>query len=713
MMPDLPTLRPGQDYNYIEMAEERSRQESVKIPSPDLEQRELVTGQRPGTRYVRIVRPFAHEFRRRAPGELVATEQVLAPKSTLGKLFEAVRRALIGRRIPSELELSERVGKLKGLAILASDNISSSAYATEEIMRVLVTAGVAALALTLPISIPIVALVVIVVLSYLQVIRAYPAGGGSYHVAYENLGTLAGLTAAAALLTDYILTVAVSTSAGVAAITSAFPELFKYRVGLTVFLIGLITVINLRGTRESASVFAIPTYLYVLGLFGLFGVGLWRLATGDTPVYVPPPEWLEAYHPESLTLLLILRAFSSGAVALTGIEAVSNSVQIFKPPEVRNAQLVLVGMGTLFITIFLGIGLFSAYLGVVPDPHEVETVLSQIARTLVGESPFYYYLQFATAVILILAANTAFNGFPRLASILARDRFLPTQFQYRGDRLAYSTGIIFLAVVSSLLVTAYQASVTGLIPLYTVGVFLAFTLSQLGLVRHWYQLRDREPGWGWRAAVNGVGALATGTVLVVVGISKFTLGAWMVVVLIPVLIGLMWSVHRHYRFVEDLLTLDRLDVELRPERPPLVVVPIARLDRQALRAITFARSFSPDVVAVHVTDDVHEAEQLRRRWEQLGLGIPLEIIHSPYRALIEPLLAYIDALDKLDPGRPITVVLSEYVPKHFWELFLHNQTALRLKLRLFFRPNTIVIDVPYHLEYSLEELGPESKGSSP
>ncbi len=694
------------------MDEERSRQEPVKIPSPDLEQRELVTGRRPGTRYVRIVRPFAHEFRRRAPGELVATERVLAPRSTLGKVFEAVRRVLLGRRLATEMELSERVGKLKGLAILASDNVSSSAYATEEIMRVLVTAGVAALALTVPISAAIAALVVIVVLSYLQVIRAYPAGGGSYHVAYENLGTLAGLTAAAALLMDYILTVAVSTAAGVAAITSAFPELFRYRVGLTVFLIGFITVINLRGVRESGSIFAAPTYLYVLGLFGLFGVGLWRLATGDVPVYTPPPEWLEAYHPEPLTLLLVLRAFSSGAVALTGIEAVSNSVQIFKPPEVRNAQLVLISMGSLFITIFLGISLFSAYLGVIPDPHEVQTVLSQIARSLVGESPFYYYLQFATAVILILAANTAFNGFPRLASILARDRFLPTQFQYRGDRLAYSTGVVVLAVVSSLLVAAYQASVTGLIPLYTVGVFLAFTLSQLGLVRRWYRLRDEEPGWGWRAALNALGALATGTVLVVVGVSKFALGAWMVIVLIPILIGLMWSIHRHYRFVEDLLTLDRLDVRLRPERPPLVVVPIARLDRQALRALAFARSISPEVVAVHVTDDVREAEGLRRRWEQLGLGIPLEVVHSPYRALIEPLLAYIDALDKLDPGRPITVVLSEYVPKHFWELFLHNQTALRLRLRLFFRPNTIVIDVPYHLEYSLEELGAEGKGSA-
>jgi amino acid transporter len=687
------------------MADERSRQEEpIRIPSPDLEQRELVTGRRPGTRYVRIVRPFAAEFRRRAPGQLVATERVLEPRSPLAKIFEAVRRVLIGPRLPTEMELSERVGKVKGLAIFASDNISSSAYATEEIMRVLVVAGVGALALTVPITFAIVGVLAVVVLSYLQVIRAYPGGGGSYAVAYENLGFLAGLSAAAALLTDYVLTVAVSTAAGVAAITSAFPELFKFRVGIAVAVILTMTILNLRGVRESGTIFAVPTYLYVLGLFALFGMGIWRLTVGDIPTYTPPAEWLEAHPVEPLTLLLILRAFASGSVALTGVEAVSNGVQAFKPPEVRNAQTVLLAMGTLFATIFTGISLFASYFGIIPDPHEVETVVSQIARTLVGETPFYYYIQFSTAVILLLAANTAFNGFPRLASILARDRFLPTQFQYRGDRLAYSTGIIALAVASSALVVAYQGSVTGLIPLYTVGVFLAFTLSQLGLVRHWYQLKDREPGWRWRAALNGLGAAATGTVLVVVGVSKFALGAWMVIVLIPVLIGMMWGIHRHYRFIEDMLTLDRADVRLRSERPPLVVVPIARLDRQALRALAFARSVSADVVAVHVTGDPEAGEQLRRRWEQSGLDISLEVVYSPYRALVEPLLAYIDALHKLDPTRPLTVVLSEYVPKHFWEFLLHNQTALRLKFHLFFRPNTVVIDVPYHLEYSYEEL---------
>lgn len=713
-MPELRPVCPAQagdsrfiiySWANVEMADERSRQEeTARVPSPDLEQRELVAGRRPGTRYVRIVRPFAHEFRRRAPGELVATERVLQPRSTLAKVFEAVRRTLLGRRIPTEMELTERVGKVKGLAIFASDNISSSAYATEEIMRVLVLGGIGALALTTPITGAIVAVLAVVVISYLQVIRAYPGGGGSYIVAYENLGLLAGLSAAAALLTDYILTVAVSTAAGVAAITSAFPELFRFRVGIAIMVILAVTILNLRGIRESGSVFAIPTYLYLLGLFSLFGVAVWRFATGNVPTYVPPAEWIGLHPAEPLSLLLILRAFASGSVALTGVEAVSNGVQAFKPPEVRNAQTVLVAMGVLFATIFTGISLLASYFGLIPDPHEVETVVSQIARTLVGETPFYYYIQFSTAVILLLAANTAFNGFPRLASILAKDRFLPTQFQYRGDRLAYSTGIIALALLASGLIIAYRGSVTGLIPLYTVGVFLAFTLSQLGLVRHWYRLRHQEVGWRWRAALNGLGALATGTVLLVVGVSKFTLGAWMVIILIPLLIGMMWGIHRHYRFVEDILTLDRAEVKVRPERPPLVVVPIARLDRQALRALAFARSVSPEVFALHVSDDPQAAEHLRRRWEQAGLEIPLQIVYSPYRALIEPLLAYIDALDKLDPGRPITVVLSEYVPKHFWEFLLHNQTALRLKFHLFFRPNTIVIDVPYHLEYSYADL---------
>jgi hypothetical protein len=397
--------------------------------------------------------------------------------------------------------------------------------------------------------------------------------------------------------------------------------------------------------------------------------------------------------------LLILRAFASGSVALTGTEAVSNGVPAFKPPEVRNAQIVLVAMGALFAAIFLGISVIAGQLQILPDPNETETVVSQLARALLGgSSAFYYLVQLSTAVILVLAANTAFNGFPRLASILARDSYLPRQFQFRGDRLAFTVGILVLAAVSAGLIVAYQGSVTGLIPLYTVGVFLAFTLSQAGLVRHWWQLRDEEPGWRARAAVNGLGATATGVVTVVVAISKFALGAWMVLVLIPLLILMMWAIERHYRHVRDALTLEWPDEPLPPREPPRVLVPMSRLDRSTLQALGFARSISPDVTAVHVTDDAEDAEQFKRRWEQWGREVPLVILESPYRALLAPLLTYIDALDRQDARGPITVVLPEFVPRHVWEWFLHNQSALRLKLHLFFRPHTVVVDVPYHLD---------------
>ncbi|TAK36605.1 MAG: APC family permease [Chloroflexota bacterium] len=696
----------GDERRWRQDAESGNRQGSEqnggRLP-PDLQQKRVVSGSLPGSPYVRIVRPFAREFKRRAPGHLVATERVLEPKGLIGRSIESLRRVLIGARIRTELEMEERVGKLKGLAIFASDNISSSAYATEEVMRVLVLAGIGALTLTVPITVAIVAILAIVVISYRQVIRAYPNGGGSYVVAHENLGRLAGLAAAAALLTDYILTVAVSISAGVAAITSAFPELFAERVLISVAVIAVMTILNLRGIRESGNIFAAPTYVYVAAILGLLGIGLFRAATGTLPSYATPPTWLADHGAEPLALLLVLRAFASGSVALTGTEAVSNGVPAFKPPEVKNAQAVLVAMGTLFATIFLGMSFLSSRIGIIPDPEETETVVSQLTRTLVGGgTPFYFLIQFSTAVLLVLAANTAFNGFPRLASILARDRYLPRQFQFRGDRLAFTAGIVLLAAVSAVLVVIYQGSVTGLIPLYTVGVFLAFTLSQVGLVRHWWQLRDQERGWRRSAAINGLGAAATGVVMVVVAVSKFALGAWMVLVLIPILIALLWAIQRHYRTFEDALTLERTDTQLPERQPPLVVVPLGRLDRAALHALAFARSISPDVTAVHVTDDPDEAEQMRGHWDRWGGDVDLVIVESPYRALIPPLLAYIDAVDKLDPRRPISVVLPEVVPRHFWENFLHNQTALRLKLHLFRRPNTVVVDVPYHLDEGRE-----------
>lgn len=672
---------------------------AAQTQSDDLRELRPVRGGRPGDRYVRVIEPFAAEFRRRAPGHLVASERVLQPHGPLGQALQGLRRVFIGRRIASEREMSERIGPVKGLAVFASDNISSSAYATEEIMRVVVVAGAGALAATLPLTFAIVAVLLIVVISYQQTIRAYPSGGGSYIVASDNLGVGAGLMAAGALLTDYVLTVAVSVAAGVAALTSIFPALFDQRVLIGVVFIALLWIGNLRGLRESANIFAIPTYIYLVAIFGLLAYGGWLAVAGSLPPYSPPSEWTVAQPLEGLGLLLVLRAFAAGSVALTGTEAVSNGVQAFKAPESRNAGLVLILMGTLFASIFLGISFLASQLGIVPDPSEQETVISQITRTLVGGgTPFHYLIQLSTAFLLILAANTAFAGFPRLASILGKDRFLPRQFQFRGDRLAYSFGIMVLAVLAAALVVAFGGSVTNLIPLYTVGVFIAFTLSQSGMVVHWWRLRHEVRGWRWRAALNGAGALATGVVAIIVGVVKFALGAWMVLLLIPLLIGLMWAIGRHYRSVESALAVDLTSPSLPRRVAPRVLVPVSRLDRATLNALAFANSISADVTAVHVADDPIDIERMKRDWETWGGPVNLVILESPYRALLGPLMAYIDATDRADPAQPTTVVLPEFVPRHFWEYPLHNQTALRLKLRLFFRRNTVVVDVPFHLE---------------
>ena len=666
--------------------------------SDDLREYRPVRGGRPGDRYVKVVEPYAAEFRRRAPGHLVASERVLEPEGGVGRLTDVLRRVLIGRRIATEKEAQERIGPVKGLAVFASDNISSSAYATEEIMRVVVVAGAGALAATLPLTFAIVAVLLIVVTSYQQTIRAYPSGGGSYIVASDNLGVFPGLMAAGALLTDYVLTVAVSVAAGVAALTSIFPGLYEPRVFVGVAFIALLWVGNLRGLQESANIFAVPTYIYLVAIFGLLAYGGWLVVTGGLPPYVPPPDVAGAAPLEGLGLLLVLRAFAAGSVALTGTEAVSNGVQAFRPPEARNAGMVLILMGGLFATIFIGISFLASQIGVIPDLSERETVISQIARTLFGAgSPLHYLIQLSTAFLLILAANTAFAGFPRLASILGKDRFLPRQFQYRGDRLAYSFGIMVLAVLAAVLVIGFRGSVTNLIPLYTVGVFIAFTLSQSGMVVHWWKLRDEVHGWRWRAVLNGTGAVATGVVAIIVGVAKFALGAWMVLLLIPLLIGLMWSIGRHYRSVEIALKVDLTAGALPRRVAPRVLVPVSRIDRATLNALAFATSISADVTAVHVSNDGDDLARMKKEWELWGGPVNLVILESPYRALMGPLLAYIDATDRADPAQPTTVVLPEFVPSHIWEYPLHNQTALRLKLRLFFRRNTVVVDVPYHL----------------
>ena len=664
---------------------------------PHLEVRERKRGIRPGDAYVRIVRPFEHEFERGENGHLVATTETLVSPPGWRRALAGARSFLIGRPISSEREEHERLTKVKALAVFSSDNISSSAYATEEMMRVLVVAGVGAFALVMPLTLVIVVVLAIVATSYRQTIKAYPHGASSYIVASDNLGAPVGLVAAGALLIDYTLTVAVSVSAGVAAITSIVPELFDYRVEIAVGIVIVLTLGNLRGVRESGTIFMAPTYLYLVVVLGMIAFGLVGVAAGFVPPYTPPPDWVAQETSGAvgaLSVLLVLRAFSSGAVALTGVEAISDGVPAFKPPEWRNARTTLTWAAVLFGTLFIGISLLVSALGILPDPSEEQTVLSILTRHLTGDGPYLVLVQIATALLLTLAANTSFADFPRLSSFLARDGFMPRQFAFRGDRLAFTTGIVALAGVAILLLIAFKASVTALIPLYTLGVFVAFTLSQSGMVRRWWH--RRESGWRRGLIINGVGAATTGTIVVIVAVSKFSGGAWLVMIMVPLLVGLMWAIHVHYRRLEVAVaprSTARVSV---PARSPLVIVPIARLDQPSLDAIAFARSIASDALAVHITNDAAQAAELRQRWSELGGGAELVIVESPYRALIKPLLRYLDALQLQDPDRRLLVVLSEVVPRHWWDNLLHNQTALRLKLRLFFRPNTIVADVPYH-----------------
>jgi len=671
-------------------------------------------GRKPADRRVRVDRPHSPYFRYAGPDTLVAKEAASVPRTPFGRALARSRAILFGRPISLHEELSERLNVFIGLAVFASDNISSSAYATEEIMRVLVLAGAGALVLTMPITIGIVIVLAIVVTSYQQTVAAYPHGGGSYIVAKDNLGTTPGLIAAGALLTDYVLTVAVSIAAGVAALTSIVPELFEYRVGLGVFLVVLIAMINLRGIRESGAVFSIPTYVYLVSIFGLLGLGLFRFATGTMPDYHAPAAWLAAQQAEPLGILLILRAFSSGSVALTGTEAVSNGVPAFKPPEPRNAQRVLILMGLFFGSIFLGMSFLASQLGILPDPTEQETVISQLTRTFVGAgSPYHYLVQVSTAVLLVLAANTAFADFPRLSSILARDGFLPRIFQYRGDRLAFSYGIIVLAAIAILLVVAFSGSVTNLIPLYTVGVFVAFTLSQSGMVRRWRRLRNDVPGWRRRAVINGIGAVTTGIVAIEVAAAKFALGAWIVLILVPLLVAMMLFIERQYRSSAAALAI-RPDAEIpRGRREERVVVPVPGINRAVVRAINVGRSIAPDVRAVLVSDDPAEAAVIRRQWEQQLPDIPLVFVESPYRALVGPLLAYLDVLDQAwppDKDAPVTfVIVPEYVARSWWERILYNQLARRLRTALLGRRNTVVVNVPYRRDDPDDAIRPARK----
>ena len=601
-----------------------------------------------------------------------------------------VKRWLLGRPLSTAQAGQERLANPVALAIFSSDPLSSVAYATEEILLVLILAGTAALHYSIGISIVIVGLVAILTASYRQTIFAYPSGGGAYIVAKSNLGEPAGLVAAAALLIDYVLTVAVSVAAGVAAITSAFPVLLEHRVALGLASIVILTWGNLRGVRESGRIFAVPTYLFVGGLSLVILVGLGRAWFG-APVEHPLPS-IPAVEGQGLTLFLLLRAFSSGCTALTGIEAISNGVPAFRDPVSKNAATTMTWMAIMLGGLFLGLTILAYVYGLVP--REEETLISQIARISLGGGVLYYFMQAATMLILILAANTSYNGFPRLASLLAKDSFLPHQMRVQGDRLAFSNGILILGVCAALLLIIFRGDTHALIPLYAIGVFLSFTLSQSGMVWHWLDLKCK--GWRKALAINLTGAVATGVATVVLAITKFTHGAWVVIVLIPILILMFRKIRWHYRIADWQLALDMYD---RPKEPPLnvMVMPISGVNRAVVMALDYARQRAQDLRAVYVDLDPDETLKIKEQWEKWGAKIPLVILPSPYRSFLTPLLRYIESVRQDHPGGWVTVVLPEVIPAKFWQNLLHNQRALLIKAALLFKFRVIVIDVPYHL----------------
>ena len=664
--------------------------------------RRPLPGRKIADRRVRVARPHAPYFRYTGPGQLVARKAASRPLTPTGRLVAKAKAILIGRPLMSEEEIGERLPKKKALAIFSSDAISSSAYATEEILRILIVAGASALALSVEVALAIALLLAVVSFSYRQVCHAYPSGGGAYVVARENLAPVFGLIAAAALLIDYVMTVAVSTASAIQQIQSVVPEAFDYRIEIAFVSIALITIGNLRGLRESGNIFAVPTYLFVGLALLIVGSGIIRIVQGAV---VPLPPQPQALVPggEALTIFLLLRAFAGGSVALTGVEAIANGVPAFKPPESRNAANTLTIMAVLLGVLFVGITIVARAYQIVPsvDGSGGPTVVALVASAAFGGgSALFIAFQAATALILFLAANTSFNAFPRLAAILAEDGYMPRQFSFRGDRLAYSWGIVLLAGIAFGLLYVFNGDTHALIPLYSVGVFVCFTLSQVGMVRHWF--RVREAGWRWRAGVNGLGGLMTLLVLLVVASVKFADGAWLVIVLIPVQVAVFLFISGQYAAAARQLAIRPDLVVPLPHREERVVIPIQTLNRAVVQAINVGRSISDDVRAVFISDDPEEAEELRRRWEQQVPGVPLVIVESPYRALAGPFLAYLEVLDRAwppDKEAPITfVVLPEYVARSWWERILYNQSVRRLRSVLLGRPHTVVVNVPYRRE---------------
>lgn len=603
-------------------------------------------------------------------------------------MFSRLKRFLIGRPMKSHELGEEKLTKLKALAILSSDALSSVAYGTEQILVVLITFGFAALWYSIPISIAVLGLLTILVISYRQTIFSYPSGGGAYIVAKDNLGVSTGLVAGGSLLVDYILTVAVSTSAGTDAITSAFPELHGHRVLIACIMILFLTIMNLRGITESATVLAYPVYIFVFSIFLLIICGLYRIITGDIPVNAPT----YGLNVTGVSLFLLLKAFSSGCSALTGVEAVSNAIPSFRKPAERNAATTLTMMGLILASMFLGISLLAYFYGIVP---RIEvTVVSQIAEATFGRGVLYYFVQGATALILILAANTAYAAFPLLAFMLAKDKFMPHAFMIRGDRLGFSNGIIVLGLLAAFLVAVFNGYTDNLIPLYAVGVFIPFTLSQLGMMRRWWKLKPA--GWVLRFCINSIGMLTTLSITLIFIITKFT-QIWMVFLFLPAVIFIFKQIHAHYMQVADGLRIDLAKDKPCP-KGSTIVIPVAGVTRVVLNTISYAKSMTQNVVAVYIGFDEEEIERMEQKWEEWDPGVRLIVLRSRYRSILKPLMKFIETVEwRTSVTDHITILIPQFIPKHWWQNILHNQTSLLIRAYLFKKKDVTVATVPYHL----------------
>jgi amino acid transporter len=646
---------------------------------------------------------YRHFFHK-TEGHLVATPEASAGENGVQRGIQRVKEIFIGTPLFSKDEIHERLTKFKALAVFGSDAISSCAYATEASLVVLMVGGNNALHISVWTALAVALLMSMVAFSYRQTVYAYPHGGGSYNVSRQNLGQMAGLVAAAALLLDYVMTVAVSIAAGSFAVTSAldaaginitsmtagFPVFLNFNVILSLLFIGLITLGNLRGIRESGSIFAIPTYLFIVSFAAMLIIGLIKVMTHSLTAATPPPVLQMA---QPVTLWLILRAFSAGAVAMSGTEAISNGVPVFKPHESKNAAITLTYMATLLAVFFVGVSFLSNHMGLVPGN---QSIVSQVALAVFGQNAFYYIFQVATMAILVVAANTAFADFPRLSSILARDNYMPHVFSNRGDRLAFSSGILFLGAVSAVLLIAFRGNVDSLIHLYAVGVFLAFSMSDTGMVVHWWKTRGKN--WKTSIVINGIDAILTTSILIIVIVTKFMFGAWIIILLIPMIVPVFLAIHRHYARVAEQLRIMPLQ-----STPPLriehfVLMPIDDVNYASLRAMSFARTICNDITVLHIATDPGRAEKIKQKMLTYAPDMKLVIIESPLRTFMRPLLNYVEVLHDQHPGGFLTIVMPEFITAHWWERFLHNRTAEHLTEAFKKHPNIAVVNVPYLLK---------------